>query len=193
MEHRTYILWNLGQKSIYLTENLLPPWSWIFIFKSSDFDALNFVVMYFFLRQNEWKEPKMTVVIILRKAFLKNNSIEVIKCLKLLGFKCKNDFKKILTAGLTFRNEFDLSLYLLQLLKIWSGYICFSSTSWLFLTHSLSVTDFDQFSAKNQSLRLFLKVSDGKGLFRYGNAEEEHQTQYYKRRWLSSDFLTKFI
>ena len=161
-----------------MTENLLAPWCWIFIFKSSDFDALNFVVMYFFLRQNEWKEPKMTVVIILRKAFLKNNSIEVIKCLKLLGFKCKNDFKKILTAGLTFRNEFDLSLYLLQLLKIWSGYICFSSTSWLFLTHFLSGTDFDQFSAKNWSLWLFLKVSDRKGLFRYGNAEEEHQTQY---------------
>ena len=60
----------------------------------------------------------MTVVIILREAFLKNNSIEVIKRLKLSGFKCKNDFKKILTAGSTFRNEFDLSLYLLQLLKI---------------------------------------------------------------------------
>ena len=159
----------------------------------TDFDALNFVVLYFTLRQNGWKEPEITVVIILREAFLKNNSIEVIKSLKLTGFKCKNDFTKNFTSGSTFRNEFDLSLYLLQVLKIWSGYICFSSTSWLFLTHFLSGTDFDQFSAKNQSLRLFLKVSDGKGLFRYGNAEEEHQTQYYKRRWLSSDFLTKFI
>ena len=39
---------------IYLTENLLAPWSWIFIFKSSDFDALDFVVMYFFyVKMNE--------------------------------------------------------------------------------------------------------------------------------------------
>ena len=135
----------------------------------------------------------MTVVIILREAFLKNNNIEVIKSFKLTGFKCKNDFKKIFTSRSTFRHEFDLSLDLLQVLKIWSSYICFSSTSWFFVMHSLSVTDFDQFSAKNQSLRLFLKVSDGKGLFHYGNAEEEHQTQYYKRRWLSSNFLTKFI
>ena len=56
------------------------------------FWCLKFCSYVLFLRQNEWKEPKMTVVIILRKAFLKNNSIEVIKCLKLLGFKCKNDF-----------------------------------------------------------------------------------------------------
>ena len=54
--------------------------------------CLKFCSYVFFLRQNEWKELKMTVVIILREAFLKNNSIEVIKCLKLLGFKCKNDF-----------------------------------------------------------------------------------------------------
>ena len=157
------------------------------------FWCLKFCSYILFLRQNEWKEPEMTVVMILREAFLKNNIIDVIKGLKLSGFNCKNDFLKISTSGSTFRNEFDLSLYLLQVLKIWSGYICFSSTSWLFLMHSLSGTDFDQFSAKNQSLRLFLKVSDGKGLFHYGNAEEEHQTQYYKRRWLSSDFLTKFI
>ena len=74
--------------------------------------------------------------------------------------------------------SFDLLLNLLRVLKIWSSYICFSSTSWFFLMHTLSVTDLDQFSAKNWSLRLFLKVSDGKGLFHYGNAEEEHQTQY---------------
>ena len=60
----------------------------------------------------------MTVVIIFREAFLKNNNIGVIKSLKLAGFKCKNDFTKILTLGSTFRNEFDLSLNLLQLLKI---------------------------------------------------------------------------
>ena len=135
----------------------------------------------------------MTVVIILREAFLKNNNIGVTKSLKLMGFKCKDDFEKNLTLGSTCRKEFDLSLNLLQVLKIWSSYICFSSTSWFFVMHSLSVTDFDQFSAKNQSLRLFLKVSDRKGSFHYGNAEEKHQTQYYKRRWLSSDFLTKFI
>ena len=60
----------------------------------------------------------MTVVMILREAFLKNNIIEVIKGLKLSGFNCKNDFLKISTSGSTFRNEFDLSLYLLQVLKI---------------------------------------------------------------------------
>ena len=60
----------------------------------------------------------MTVVIIFREAFLKNNNFGVIKSLKLAGFKCKNDFMKILTTGSTFRNEFDLSLNLLQLLKI---------------------------------------------------------------------------
>ena len=49
----------------------------------------------------------MTVVIISREAFLKNNNIGVIKSLKLMGFKCENDFKKILTLGSTFRNEFD--------------------------------------------------------------------------------------
>ena len=49
----------------------------------------------------------MTVVITFREAFLKNNNIGVIKSLKLMGFKCENDFKKILTLGSTFRNEFD--------------------------------------------------------------------------------------
>ena len=60
----------------------------------------------------------MTVVIILREAFLKNNNIEVIKSFKLTGFKCKNDFKKIFMSRSTFRHEFDLSLDLLQVLKI---------------------------------------------------------------------------
>ena len=43
------------------------------------FWCLKFCSYVLFLRQNEWKEPKMTVVIILRESFLKNNSIEVIK------------------------------------------------------------------------------------------------------------------
>ena len=53
----------------------------------------------------------MTVVIIFREAFLKNNNIGVFKSLKLRGFKCKNDFKKILTLRSTFRNEFDPLLH----------------------------------------------------------------------------------
>ena len=53
----------------------------------------------------------MTAFIILREALLKNNNIGVIKSLKLRGFKCKNDFKKILTLRSTFRNEFDPLLH----------------------------------------------------------------------------------
>ena len=49
----------------------------------------------------------MTVVISSREAYSKNIKIGVIKSLKLMGFKCENDFKKILTLGSTFRNEFD--------------------------------------------------------------------------------------
>ena len=33
----------------------------------------------------------MTVFIILREAFFKNNNIEVIKGMKLMSFKCKNN------------------------------------------------------------------------------------------------------
>ena len=36
----------------------------------------------------------MTVVIILREAFLKDNNIRAIKRLKLTSFKCKNDLIK---------------------------------------------------------------------------------------------------
>ena len=53
----------------------------------------------------------MTAFIILREALLKNNNIGVIKSLKLRGFKCKNDFKKILTLRSTYRNEFDPLLH----------------------------------------------------------------------------------
>ena len=53
----------------------------------------------------------MTVVIISREGFSKNIKIGVIKSLNLRGFKCKNDFKKILTLRSTFRNEFDPLLH----------------------------------------------------------------------------------
>ena len=36
----------------------------------------------------------MTVVIILREVFLKDNNIRAIKRLKLTSFKCKNDLRK---------------------------------------------------------------------------------------------------
>ena len=36
----------------------------------------------------------MTVFIILREAFLKDNNIRAIKSLKLTSFKCKNDLRK---------------------------------------------------------------------------------------------------
>ena len=36
----------------------------------------------------------MTVLIILREAFLKDNNIRAIKSLKLTSFKCKNDLRK---------------------------------------------------------------------------------------------------
>ena len=60
----------------------------------------------------------MTLFVNLSEAFLKNNNIGVTKSLKLMGFKCKDDFEKNLTLGSTCRKEFDLSLNLLQVLKI---------------------------------------------------------------------------
>ena len=55
----------------------------------------------------------MTVFIILREAFFKNNNIEVIKGMKLMSFKCK----KCCHSRSTFRNEFDPSFELLLLLR----------------------------------------------------------------------------
>ena len=72
----------------------MTPWISDFSFKSPDFDALNFVVLRVTLRQNVWKELKMTAFIILREAFSKNNNIWVIKSLKLMSFKYKKQFNE---------------------------------------------------------------------------------------------------
>ena len=57
----------------------------------------------------------MTAFIILREALLKNNNIGVIKSLKLMNFKCKNNLQKYSRSRSTFRNKFDPSLELLLL------------------------------------------------------------------------------
>ena len=57
----------------------------------------------------------MTAFIILREALLKNNNIGVIKSLKLMNFKCKNNLRKYSRSRSTFRNKFDPSLELLLL------------------------------------------------------------------------------
>ena len=51
----------------------------------------------------------------LREALLKNNNIGVIKSLKLMNFKCKNNLRKYSRSRSTFRNKFDPSLELLLL------------------------------------------------------------------------------
>ena len=91
---------------IFLVNSVM---TWEKLFKLTN--RLKFCRFVFFYHQNGWKEPKMTVFIILREAFLKNDNIGVIKSLKLMSFNCKNNLRKCCCSGLTFRFEFDPSLF----------------------------------------------------------------------------------
>ena len=118
----------------------------------------------------------MTVFIILREAFLKDNNIRAIKTLKLTSFKCKKILRKYCRSRSTFRNEFDPSSNLLLLEYIPSGKSnCGLRNQQLTLCAHLQIlfVDKQQFSGRFWGISLGLLVTSSPKLLHFDQISEQ--------------------